>query len=50
MDEADRMPLRLLKIGDVDATPSVTFPLEMSVGQTIAAKWGIGARRRRGVA
>ena len=56
MEEADRMPLRVLKIGDNEHTPSdpaashVTFPPEMSVGQTIAARWGRGARRRKGVA
>ena len=55
MGEADRIPLRSLKIGDVDTTPRnpashVTFPLEMSVGQTITARWGRGARRRKGVA
>jgi hypothetical protein len=53
MDEADRMPSRFLKIGDVDPTPSkpsshVMFPPEMSVGQTITARWGRGARRRKG--
>ena len=51
--EADRMPV--LRIGDVEHTPSdpashVTFPPEMSVGQTITARWGHGARRRKGVA
>jgi hypothetical protein len=55
MEEADRMPLRVLRIGDVEHTPSdpashVTFPPEMSVSQTIAARWGRGARRRKGVA
>ena len=54
MEEADRMPLRFLKIGDLDPTPSepashVMFPPEMSVGQTITARWGRGARRRKGV-
>ena len=53
MDEADKIPLRLLKVSD--PTPSdtalrVTFPPEMSVGQTIAARWGRGASRRKGVA
>jgi len=51
--EADRMPV--LRIGDVEHTPSdpashVTFPPEMSVGQTITARWGRGARRSKGVA
>ena len=55
MEEADRMPLRFPKIGNVDPTPSkpashVMFPPEMSVGQTIAARWGRGARCRKGVA
>jgi hypothetical protein len=53
MGEADRIPLRSLKIGDPspsDAASLVMFPPEMSVGQTITARWGRGARRRKGVA
>jgi hypothetical protein len=53
MEEADRMPLRLLKVGDPTksaAAPRVTFPPEMSVGQTISARWGRGASRRKGIA
>jgi len=55
MDKSDRMPLRFLKISDVGATPTnlashVMFPPEMSVGQTITARWGRGAHRRKGVA
>jgi len=55
MEEADRMPLRFLKIAEVVTTASnpashVMFPPEMSVGQTITARWGRGARRRKGVA
>jgi hypothetical protein len=55
MEEADRMPLRFLKIAEFDPAPSnpashVAFPPEMSVGQAITARWGRGARRRKGVA
>jgi hypothetical protein len=53
MNEADRIPLRLLKVGDPtpsDTASRVTFPPEMSVGQTIAARWGRGSSCRRGVA
>ena len=55
MNEVDRIPPHLLKVGDANPTPSdpasrVTFPQEMSTGQMIAARWGCGARRRRGVA
>ena len=50
MDEADRMPLRFLKVGDPTPKPTshVMFPPEMSVGQMITARWGRG--RRKGVA
>jgi hypothetical protein len=53
MEEADKIPSRVLKIGDLDPSEpasQVTFPPEMSVGQTITAMWGRGARRRKGVA
>src|ERR1700733_5743458 len=38
---------------EMESTPSapdITFPQEMSTGQMITARWGRGARRRRGIA